>query len=68
VGTMTLEGNWMRCDAFGCDGATLFDVRTISTGARRPDEIRRWFGLNGWRSVAGDGGSEGQLDFCPLHQ
>ena len=64
---MTVDGRWIRCDGYRCQTATLFDVRSISTGARRPDDIRRWFTMDGWRSAPGEGGSEGQLDYCPLH-
>jgi hypothetical protein len=64
---VTLDGNWIKCDAFGCEIATIFDVRTMSTGAKSPKDIRRWFAMDGWTSVPGGGGSEGMRDYCPLH-
>jgi hypothetical protein len=65
---MTLRGNWIRCDDHRCETETLFDVRTISTGAKYPEDIRRWFDMDGWTSKPGEGGSEGKLDFCPVHR
>ena len=64
---MTVDGNWIQCDGYGCHTATLFDVRTISTGAKTPADIRRWFAMDGWISKPGEGGSEWHVDYCPLH-
>ncbi len=65
---MTLQGNWLCCDGPGCHTETIFDVRTISHGAKYPGVIRRWFTMDGWRSLPGRGGSEGMRDYCPLHR
>lgn len=61
------DGDPIRCDGYGCETATIFDVRTIAKSARYPEEIRRWFAMDGWKSGPGEGGSQGLLDFCPLH-
>jgi hypothetical protein len=67
AGPVTLDGTWIKCDVYGCDTAILFDVRTIAHSAKHPDQIRRWFAMNGWNSKVGEGGSEGLVDACPLH-
>ena len=57
---MTVDGNTIKCDAYGCGMESHFGVIPENDA---PAAIRRWFGLDGWR-LAGD---EGQLDFCPQH-
>lgn len=63
---MTVDWDWIRCDSLGCDTTAFYDA--TSTVAKGPEVIRRWFGMDGWNSRPGDGGSEGRLDFCPAHR
>ncbi len=65
---MTLAGDWIRCDEHHCDTETLSDVRTFSSGAKYPEDIRLWFAVDVWTSKPGEGGSEGNLDFYPQHR
>jgi hypothetical protein len=56
---MTLDGNTIRCDAYGCRAVSFLE----GAAAVAPEAVRSRFALHGWRSA----GQDGDLDYCPIH-
>jgi hypothetical protein len=56
---VTVEGNTIKCDAYGCRAVSLLDTAAWVSA----EYLRMRFAMKGWR-MAGD---EGELDFCPRH-
>jgi hypothetical protein len=56
---MTVDGNEIRCDAFGCHVRSKADFGIDFDD----DELRLRYAILGWRSA----GEKGESDFCPLH-
>jgi hypothetical protein len=56
---MTVEGNRIRCDAYGCRTESTFDAPIDL----EPDRVRIRFAMLGWDP----GGDVGRLDLCPVH-
>jgi hypothetical protein len=66
---VTVEADLIRCDGRGCQVEATVDIpaSSLEIHPEFPYEVRRWFALLGWKSVEGQGGSDGLLDLCPLH-
>ena len=56
---MTVDGNTIRCDAYGCRAESLLEGAV----AVSPEYVRVRFALRGWTPA----GQDGDLDHCPAH-
>ncbi len=56
---MTVDGNTIKCDAYGCRAVALLETAVLVS----TEYLRVRFAMEGWRTA----GDEGQLDICPRH-
>ncbi len=65
---MTVNGNTIRCDAYGCRIGLSLGIRPPGATTTMPEDVRKWFAMDGWTSTAREGVSGSQVDYCPLHR
>ena len=64
---VTIEGEVLRCDFYGCRAEALIDVPSMDIGPEFHRDVREIFAERGWASKSRDRWRLQPIDFCPDH-